>query len=89
MIDSGVKVEEYREIKEFWLVRLTNYSKKESNFPAVSFLNFLYVEFQHGYSKTARRMTFEMKSISIATGNPDWGAESGKKYFVIKLGKRL
>lgn len=25
----------------------------------------------------------------IGTGNPDWGAEPGKQYFVIRLGERM
>jgi len=104
MIDSGVKTEEYREIKQYWLKRLVgswlwvgkdNGKLKhiEANFVndwnIKDFMTFDVVEFKHGYSKDARVMKFEMKSISIGTGNPDWGAEPGKEYFVIKLGKRL
>lgn len=74
MIESGVKLEEYREIKEYWLKRLAD--KK-----------FRRVQFSYGYTK--RTMTFLCDGIEIGTGNPEWGAEPGKEYFVIKLGRRI
>lgn len=43
-----------------------------------------------GYPKstdTERILKFEHKGIEIRTGNPDWGAEPGKLYFVILHGK--
>lgn len=42
-----------------------------------------------GYPKgtnTARILKLEHKGIEIRTGNPDWGAEPDKLYFVIKHG---
>jgi hypothetical protein len=42
-----------------------------------------------GYPKstdTSRMKNFEHKGIEIRTGNPEWGAEPGKLYFVIKHG---
>jgi len=47
------------------------------------------VTFQLGYSKNAKRMTFEVVRISIKKGRVKWGAVKGKKYFVIKLGNKL
>ena len=38
---------------------------------------------------TARIIKFEHAGIEIRTGNPEWGAEAGKLYFVIKHGKRI
>lgn len=43
-----------------------------------------------GYPKsgdTERILKLEHKGIEIRTGNPDWGAEPGKLYFVIKHGE--
>ena len=43
-----------------------------------------------GYPKstyTGRILRLEHKRIKIATGNPDWGAEPNKLYFVIMHGK--
>ena len=45
-----------------------------------------------GYPKSSdkeRIIKFEHAGIEIRTGNPDWGAEPNKLYFVIKHGKRL
>ena len=42
-----------------------------------------------GYPKTGdneRILKLEHKGIEIRTGNPDWGAEPNKIYFVIKHG---
>ena len=48
---------------------------------------FTHIRFRRGYTKTT--MLFEIKSISIGNGNPKWGAEPNKQYFIIKLGKRI
>ncbi|MDV3537947.1 hypothetical protein CMU94_02270 [Elizabethkingia anophelis] len=45
-----------------------------------------------GYPKSGdkeRTLKLEHLGIEIRTGNPEWGAESGKLYFVIKHGKIL
>lgn len=45
-----------------------------------------------GYPKsgdTERILKFEHKGIEIRTGNPDWGAEPNKLYFVIKHGNLI
>ena len=47
------------------------------------------VTFHLGYAKNRPSMTFAIKEIAINPGRTEWGAEKGKMYFVIKLGKRL
>ena len=45
-----------------------------------------------GYPKSTyldRILKLEHKGIEIREGNPDWGAEAGKLYFVIKHGEIL
>jgi len=45
-----------------------------------------------GYPKSndsSHILKLEHKGIEIRTGNPEWGAEEGKLYFVIKHGKIL
>ena len=45
-----------------------------------------------GYPKkgdTDRIRVYEHAGIEIRTGNPKWGAEPNKLYFVIKHGKRI
>jgi hypothetical protein len=48
--------------------------------------HFDYVKFSHGYTK--QTMTFEIESITIGKGNPEWGAPTDE-VFIIKLGKRV
>lgn len=52
-------------------------------FPA----GFTHVRFRRGYTKTT--MLFEIKSISIGFGNPNWGAPKDRQVFIIKLGNRI
>ena len=74
MILLGEKTEEYREIKPYWIKRF--YSKK-----------YHYISFRNGYTANAPQFTIELKSITPSTGKPEWGAEEGKTYFVLLLGK--
>lgn len=55
----------------------------------VVFKNFDAITFYLGYAKARPSMTFTIKEIAISPGRTEWGAEKGKMYFVIKLGKRL
>ena len=78
MIECGEKLEEYREIKPYWCNRLLGASRTIGR-------QYTHVRFRYGY--TRKTMTFEIKDIVIGEGKPEWGAERGKKYFVIKLGR--
>jgi hypothetical protein len=91
MIASGEKKEEYREIKMHWATRFCD------GFPGTygidvncqSFKDFDAIIFRNGYSGGAPLMSFKLNGITIGEGNPEWGAEPGKKYFVIKLGEKV
>ena len=50
------------------------------------FKPFDFVKFSYGYTK--RTMTFEIESITIGKGKPEWGAPT-EEVFIIKLGKRV
>jgi hypothetical protein len=101
MIESGVKLEEYREIKPYWSKRLLK------DFPIYLRISldmsiiandfsvfkgkelhpvYTHVKFSYGYTK--RTMTFEIESIRIGKGKPEWGAPT-ESVFIIKLGKRV
>ena len=90
MIESGVKTEEYREIKPYWNKRFTGYNNLWPSFryghnqPNVK--GYTHVLFSYGY--TRRTMTFEIESITIGKGKPEWGAPT-EDVFIIKLGKRV
>lgn len=91
MIERGEKLEEYREIKPYWYKRFIGidrslfsfrYGYQESNVKG-----FTYVKFSYGY--TRRTMTFEIESITIGKGRPEWGAPMDEEVFIIKLGERI
>jgi hypothetical protein len=65
------------------------YGWEAFTFGAPSFETFDAVRFRNGYSKDAPVVTMECSGITINEGNTEWGAEPGKKYFVIKLGKKI
>ena len=50
------------------------------------FKPFDFVKFSYGYTK--RTMTFEIESITIGKGKPEWGAPE-EDVFIIKLGMRV
>ena len=104
MIESGVKTEEYREVKPYWIKRLC-YTRISNPFvycvtehccqecyenagEDYCAYPFDAVTFQLGYQKNAPRITFEIEEISIGKGNPAWGAPDNE-VFIIKLGERI
>lgn len=100
MIACGEKLEEYREIKPYWCKRLAHCDLKlcwwrdqgglcqfKDHLEGINRLGYTHVRFRYGY--TRKTMTFEIKDIVIGDGKPEWGAEKGKEYFVIKLGRLI
>lgn len=91
MIESGEKLEEYREITPYWVKRLVDTDNFLAGKPT-PYRHYDAVEFTLGYPKkqdTTRRMIFEVASIGVAKGNPQWGAPVDKKVFIIRLGDRF
>ncbi len=74
MIYSGVKKEEYREIKPYWIERLEN-NKYDI------------VRFRKGYTNIS--MEFSIRYINKTFGIPEWGAPEDKMVYAIGLGKRI
>jgi hypothetical protein len=84
MIASGEKKEEYREIKLYWESRLC------SGFPhRYAAKDFDAIRFARGghFHPSIPQLLIEWKGMEMRTGKPEWGAEPGKEYFVIKLGE--
>lgn len=93
MTASGEKPEEYREIKPYWVSRICdNYEEvyiggdlMDSHIvKSFTFKKFIHCHLRLGYSADAPQLLREVKEIVIDTGNPAWGAEPGKLYFVIR-----
>jgi len=91
MIESGEKTEEYREIKPYWVKRLTSLRSgsllfsHRNGYQPIPFKDFTHVTFHLGYAKDRPSMTFAIKEIVCDEGREEWGALAGETYFVIKL----
>lgn len=101
MIESGIKTEEYREIKPYWSKRFfknfpvtwrmaLNIGMISKNYAHLYGKEFYpehtHIKFSYGYTK--RTMTFELEKITIGKGKPEWGAPN-EDVFIIHLGKRI
>ncbi|MGM9825701.1 MAG: hypothetical protein ACI3Z8_04610 [Paludibacteraceae bacterium] len=85
MIASGKKKEEYRDIKPYWIMRLVENPHDDSDI--IVFKDFSNVIFHLGY--TLQTIEFEIESISVGMGKPEWGAKENTHYFIIKLGVKI
>ena len=74
MIRSGEKKEEYREIKPYYQSRLNEKAYTGTH----------YIQLRNGYSKNSPILECEC-FIEIDYGKPEWGAEPGKLYYVLKI----
>lgn len=96
MISQGVKKEEYREIKPYWLTRIgcqaLGHCTPQTRCQVAEVIDicddkFTQVQFFRGYTSTT--MLYEIDSISIGEGDPAYGAPKGKDVYIIKLGNRI
>lgn len=91
MIENGEKLEEYREINDYWCNRLLvcpnqrlyTFDGKIRKCEEVVFKKFSHSVFRYGYTK--RTMRKEIKSIAIGRGNSNWGAPTDRDVFIIKF----
>jgi hypothetical protein len=79
MVRSGVKKEEYREIKPYWIDRLQPIIDGVKPCPNV-------IIFSNGYAKNRPSFMIECKGLRIGSGKSEWGARPGIDYYVFKLG---
>lgn len=82
MIKSGEKKEEYREIKPYYESRFFN-SKIDENGEYI-FQRNMWVIFRNGYSKNSPSVKCYVIIVKDY-GNPEWGAEKDKLYYVLKI----
>ena len=80
-IVSNEKKEEYREIKPYWIKRLT------TNCGKVLYRPYTHVLFINGYGDDKPRVEKEIESIDIGKPRKGWCPEDflGKEFFVIKF----
>lgn len=90
MILSGEKKEEYRDISKYWLRRLKWNAK--TSITQGRFRDFEMVRFARGGHFHSSIPQITVKCLGITAdfgGREEWGAEPGKMYFIITLGKIL
>jgi len=76
MVQSGVKKEEYREVKSFWGVRLSKYVGH----------SFFIIKFVNGYGKKKPHFYATARlEEKPRIGKEEWGAKKNQKYFVIRI----
>jgi hypothetical protein len=71
----------YRGTRERALEFMFSTCAKWKSYDAITFIN--------GYRRDSKRITLKFRGVEYTEGIKEWGAEPGKKYFVIKLGERL
>lgn len=81
MIKSGEKKEEYRELKSYYHRRFTYFDKDLSE---VFIKGAMQIIFRNGYRKDSSKIKC-LVNIDIGRGNPEWGAESNRMYYVLKI----
>lgn len=79
MIKSGEKKEEYREIKPYYNSRFNKNCIKEIYFNPIR-----EIIFKNGYSSNSPKIKCKVE-ITEGYGKPEWGAESNKEYYVLKI----
>lgn len=78
MIAKGEKKEEYRELKPYYHTRIKNtfgfdYKNKQVE-----------IVFRNGYKHNSPSVKC-LCSLSVGTGKKEWGAEEGKKYYILEI----
>jgi len=84
MIVSGEKKEEYREISAYWTRIFSSHIKiKGLRYHPSDVM----ICFSNGYSKTRPHTYVKCEGLRVGYGKQEWGAEKGKQYFILKLGR--
>lgn len=82
MIKSGEKKEEYREIKPYYDSRFGFID--DPNLKVKTYQVTRTIRFKNGYSKQAPMIECHV-NITKGQGREEWGAEKGKRYYVLKI----
>lgn len=88
MIKAGIKKEEYREIKRYWIQRLCDLVEYDMNYGTLErvFRKFTHVEFKNGYGKDSPTLLVEFKGLRIGEAKPEWSDNRQGDVFIISLG---
>lgn len=91
---SGIKLEEYRNMSDYYEVRLRNILKRKYGFEGgVTAMSLVKsgqrvrlgtVMQRNGYSTASPHFSY-VAWLSSGAGKPEWGAIEGKKYFIFHI----
>lgn len=84
MIISGEKKEEYRELTQYYKRRFKNLFDMHPYSFIPTGQDVKKIIFRNGYSNKSPSCVAEI-SLDIGTGKPEWGAEPGKDYYILKI----
>lgn len=84
MIKSGVKIEEYREIKPYWTKRLFR-TLPENGLCNREFRAFDVIEFRNGYRKDSPKIKADFFRTYIGRGLPEWGAPMHRDVYILQF----
>lgn len=76
-IKKGLKLEEYREIKPYYVTRFQNVWKGHYNTPK-------WIRLRQGYCGSSPEI-YILCTLSIGRGRQEWGAEPKKDYYVLRI----
>lgn len=80
MISAGQKLEEYREIKPYYEIRFRNLWQGS----LIGYSARRKIAFKNGYNKGVPKIIATV-TLDIGEGKPEWGAEPGKNYYILKI----
>lgn len=84
MILSGEKKEEYREIKPYYKSRFAKIFEMHPYSYIPTGLDIHEIIFRNGYRSDSPSLIASCR-LDIKQGKPEWGAEEGKEYYVLKI----
>jgi hypothetical protein len=85
----GTKTEEYREVKKYWIKRLTNQNENGSVNGDSFYKSFDVVHFRNGYRKNADCLTVEFKGFEMKEIEHEHFHDGKVDVFAIQLGRVL
>ena len=82
LIASGIKKEEYRDIKPYYTSRLMNIGLLDKAARPTD--KCVWLLFRNGYSKNSPTLK-ALCRLAVTKGNTEWGAEPDTEYYVLKI----
>ena len=89
MIESGEKLEEYRDIKPYWWKRILTSDYLENPNDGGYAFRHKFVRFRLGYKKDAEEMIFKSGHVRIGNPKPEWSEGHMNRVIIVPLVERI